>query len=108
VVMKLDLDPRDPWGFKYDKLQKHVLDKCVTGDGLALLDSDRPPPALGDSPHSIPDGVLLPHMPVVANLPAIPNEETLAPAQATEEIPITEANNTINTKMDNMMKPIEA
>jgi hypothetical protein len=47
-------------------------------------------------------------MPVVVNLPAITNEETLAPAQVMEEIPIAKAENTIDTKMDNMMKAVEA
>jgi len=47
-------------------------------------------------------------MPVVANLPAIPNEETPAPAQAMEGIRIAKAENTIDTKMDNMMKASEA
>jgi len=47
-------------------------------------------------------------MPVVINLPAIPSEETPAPAQVTEEIPIAKADNTIDTKMDNMMKAFEA
>jgi hypothetical protein len=30
AVMKLELHPRDPSMFKYDKLRKHVLDKSVT------------------------------------------------------------------------------
>jgi len=47
-------------------------------------------------------------MPVVVNFPAIANEETLAPAQATEEIPIAKAKNTIDMKMDEMMKAFEA
>jgi hypothetical protein len=47
-------------------------------------------------------------MPVVVNLPAIPQEETPAPAQATEEIPIAKDENTIDRKMDNMMKAFEA
>jgi hypothetical protein len=47
-------------------------------------------------------------MPVVINLPAITSEETPAPAQATEEIPIAKADNTIDMKMDNMIKTFEA
>jgi len=47
-------------------------------------------------------------MPVVVNLPAIPNEETPAQAQATEELPVTKAENPIVTRMDNMMKAVEA
>jgi len=108
VVMELDLDPGDPSTFKGGKLQKHVLDICATADALALLDSERARTVPGVSHYSIPAGVRLPHMPVVGNLPAIPNEETLAPAQAIEEIPIAKAENTIDTKMDKMMKAFEA
>jgi len=108
AVKKLELDPRDPSTFKYDKLRKHVLDKCSTADALAVLDSEGACTAPGVSPYSIPAGVPLPQMPVVVNLPAIPNEETTAPAQATEVIPIAKAENTSDTKMDNMMKACEA
>jgi len=108
AVMKLKLDPRDPSTFKHDKLRKHVLDKCATADALALLDSEGACTAPGVSPYSIPARVRLQQMPVAVNLPAIPNEETLAPAQATEEIPIAKAENMIDTNMDNMMKDFEA
>jgi len=47
-------------------------------------------------------------MPVVANLLAIPNEETPAPEQAMVEIPIATAENTIDTKLHNKMKAFEA
>jgi len=47
-------------------------------------------------------------MPLVMNLLAIPNEETPGPVQATEELPITKGKNTIDRKMDNMMKAFEA
>jgi len=53
-------------------------------------------------------GVPLPQMPVAIYLMAIPSEETPAPVHATEEIPITEADNTINRTMDTMMKVFEA
>jgi len=46
-------------------------------------------------------------MPVVINLPAIPSEETPAPAQGTKEIPIAKADYTIDTKMDNTMKAFD-
>jgi hypothetical protein len=46
-------------------------------------------------------------MPVVVNIPAIPNKETPAPAQATEEIPIATAENTIGMKMANRMQAVE-
>ena len=46
-VMKLELDPRDPLTFKYDKLRKHVLHKCATADDLALLDWEEARTALG-------------------------------------------------------------
>jgi hypothetical protein len=64
--------------------------------------------APGVSPYLIPAGVSHPQMPVVVNLPAIFNAETLTPAQATEEFPIAKAENTIDRKMDNIMKPFEA
>jgi hypothetical protein len=108
AVMKLELDPREPATFKYNKLRQHVLNKCATADGLALLNSEGARTAPGVSPYSIPAGVPLPQMPVLVNHPAIPNEETPAPAQATEESPIAKAENTIDTKMDNMMKAFEA
>jgi hypothetical protein len=47
-------------------------------------------------------------MALVVNLQAIPNEETPVRAQPTEEIPIAKAENTFETKMDNMMKAFEA
>ena len=107
AIMKLELDPRDPSTFKYDKLRKYALDKCATADALALLDSEGARTAPGVSPYSLPAGVPLPEMPVVVNLPAIPNEETPVPVQATQEITIAKAENTINTTMDNMMKAFE-
>jgi len=63
--------------------------------------------ALGVSPHSIPAGVQLPQMPIVVNLPAIPSEETPAPLQATEEIPITKAGNTVDMNMNNIVKAFQ-
>ena len=108
AVMKLNLDPRDPSTFKYDKFPKHVLDKGATADALALQDLEGACTAPGVSPYSIPAGVPLLQMPVVANLPAIPIEVTPAPSQAMEGIPIAKAENTIDTKMDDMMKPFEA
>jgi len=108
AVMKLELDPRDPLTFKYDKLRKHVINKCATADALTLLDSDGARAVPGVSSYSIPAGVPLPQMPVLVNLPAIPNEETPAPMLATEEIPIAKAENMIDSKMDNMMKAFEA
>jgi hypothetical protein len=106
AVMKLEIDHRDPSTFKYEKLRKHVLDECATADVLALLDSEGVSTAPGVSPYSLPAGVPLPQMPVVLNLPAIPNEETPAPAQAIEEIPIATAENMIDMKMASMMKPL--
>jgi hypothetical protein len=47
-------------------------------------------------------------MPVVVNLPAIANKETLAKAPAMEEMPISNGENTIITNMENMMKAFEA
>jgi hypothetical protein len=62
----------------------------------------------GVSPYLIAAGDVLPQMPVVGHFPAIAHKETPAPAQSMEEIPIAKAVNTINTKMDNMMKAFEA
>jgi len=76
VVMKFELDPRAPSMFKYNKLQKHVLDKCGTADAVALLDPEGACVALGVTPETIPAGVLLPKMPVGVNLLAFPNKET--------------------------------
>jgi len=64
--------------------------------------------APGVSPDSIQAAVPLPQMPAVVNLPPIPNKETLAPAQVTEAIPIATADDTIDTKMDNMIKVFDA
>jgi hypothetical protein len=106
--MKLELDPRDPSKWKYDKLRKHVLNDSANADDVVLLDPEDAPQPPGVHPYSIPAGVPVPPMPVVVNIPLIPNEETLAPAQDTEEIPIGKAKNSFNTKMNNMMKPFEA
>jgi len=108
VVMILEQDPRDPSTFKYDTLRKPVLGKCATADALAIRASQGAQTAPGFSPYSITAGVPLPQLPVVVNLLAIPNEETLAPVQATEEIPIAKAENTIDMKMDNMWKAFNA
>jgi hypothetical protein len=108
AVMKLKLDSRDPSTFKYNQLRKDVLDICATRDALALLDSEAACTAQGVSPYSIPLVVPLPQMPVVVNLPAFPNEETPAPAEATNENPIVEAKNTTDIKMDSMMKAFDA
>jgi hypothetical protein len=108
AVIKLELDLRDHSMFKYDKLRKYVLDKCATADALGLLDSEGASTVPGVSLYSIPGGVPLTQMPVVVNLPAIPTEETPAPTQAMEEIPIPKAENTINTKMEHMVKAFEA
>jgi len=62
----------------------------------------------GVSPYLIPARVPLRQMPVVVNLPAIPNTETPAPGQAMEEILIIKAENMIDTKMDIMKEAIEA
>jgi len=74
AVMNLELDPRDPSRFKYKKLRMHVLDKCATADALALLHSEGACTVPGVSPYLIPPGVLLPQMPVVVDLPAIPKK----------------------------------
>jgi hypothetical protein len=104
AVMKLDLDPRDPSTFKFDKLRHHVLNTCVTADALPGCDWEGARMAPGVSPYSIPAGIPLPQMPVVMILLAICNKETPPPVQAMEEIPIAKVE---NTKMDNMIKPSE-
>lgn len=108
VLMKLKLDPRDPSTFKYNKLQKHLLHKCVHTDAVTLLTSERACTGPGVSPCPVTAGVLLLQMPVLVNLPAIPNKETPARAYATEDIPSTNAEHTIDTKIDNVMKAFEA
>jgi len=72
--------------FKYDKLQNHILDKCVTADDLYLPDSEGAHTAPGVCAYSVPPGVAPPRMAVVVNLLAIPKEETAEPAQAWEDI----------------------
>jgi hypothetical protein len=47
-------------------------------------------------------------MPVVVKFPVIPNEETPAPVQATEDILMAKAKNMIDTKMVDMIKAFEA
>jgi len=54
--MKLELDPRGPRRFKYDKLRRHVPDKCETADLLALQDSEEAHMGLGVSTFSIAAG----------------------------------------------------
>ena len=108
VIMKLELDPRDPSTLKYNKRRMHLLDECATTNALAHLHLEGAYTAPGVSPYSIPAAVPLPQMPVVVNLPAIPNKETPAAAQPTEEIAIANAVNTIDTKMDNMIMALEA
>jgi len=108
AVMKLELDPRDPSMFKYNKLWMHVLDQCVTTDTLALLNTEGAHTAPGVSTSSVPAGVPHPQMTVVRNLPAIPSKGTLAPAQAIDGIHIAKGNNTIDTTMDNVMKAFKA
>jgi hypothetical protein len=56
----------------------------------------------------MPAGAPLPQVSVVVNLLTISNEVAPAQAQAPEGIPITKAENSINKKMDNMMKALEA
>jgi len=73
-------------------------------DDLALLDSDGVCTALGSSPYTIPAGIGPPKMPAVVHQPAIPDKETLTPAQATVKIPISKAENTVDIKMDILMK----
>jgi len=47
-------------------------------------------------------------MRLVKNLPAIPTEKTTAPQQATEELPIAKADNTMDTNIHNIMKVFKA
>ena len=50
----------------------------------------------------------LPQMPLGVNLPVITYKETPAPAQVMEEIPLHKAENSIDTKRDNMNKVFKA
>jgi hypothetical protein len=92
----------------YNTLRKHVLEKCASPDALAPLDSEGARMAPGVSHYSITAGVQLWQMLVVVKLPAIPNEETPATVQVMVQLPISKAKNTIDTKMDNIMKAFEA
>jgi hypothetical protein len=91
LVMKLEQHPRDPSTVKYNNLQRHVVDNCATPDTLIFMDVEVAYMAPGVSSSSIPAGVPLPLIPVVVELPAIPNNEILAPGQVTEVISITKA-----------------
>jgi hypothetical protein len=108
AVTKLEQDPRYLSMCKNNKRRKNVTDKCATADALAILDLECPLTAPGVCSYSIPAAVPLSQMPVVVNLPAIPSQKTLAPAQATLEMSIAKAKNTMDTKMDNVMKAFEA
>jgi len=108
ALMSLELDRRDPLTFKYDKLWKDGIGNCVTANAITLLASEVAHMAPGVSPYPVPAGVPLPQMPVVINLLAIISEQSPAPAQGTEEIPIANTDNTIDTKTDNTMKSFDA
>jgi len=89
AVIKLEIYPRDPSMFKYNKLRKHVIGKCAAANTLTLLHSEEADMAPGVSPFSVPAAILLPRVPLAVNHLTIPTEETPVPAQATETIPIT-------------------
>jgi len=108
VVMKLELDLWDPSKCKYNKLWKHIFDRCVTAEAHAHLDLEGASSAPGVSPGSVAAGVPLPQMPAVIIVPAIPRTVTPAPAAATKEIPVAKANNTIDMKIEIMMRACEA
>jgi hypothetical protein len=113
AIVKLELDPQEPETFKYDSLHKYILDKCITADALALLDTDTAHMRLGVSAYSIPTGVPLPQMPSVTST-SQENEPSTAITTAVTTTPSTETTatakqeETIDTKMDNMMKAFEA
>jgi len=94
--------------FKYDKLCKHFLHKCDSTECLTILNWAVACTAQGVSPDAFPAGVLLRKMPEVVTVLAIPNQVSMAPAQATEEILIAKAENTIDMKMDNIIKAFQA
>jgi len=104
VVMKLEQYPRDPTMFKYDGCRDYAPNKCVISHALQQRDSEGAHMAPEVSHYSTPAGVPLPQIPVVVNLPAIPIENTTEAVDAMEQIPITEAENTIDIKIDNLMK----
>jgi hypothetical protein len=105
VLMQFKLPPRDSSMFKYDKFRKHFLDiyTTTTTDAIIVLDTEGACTVLGVPLDSILPRVMLPHMPVVVNLQVIPIKESPASVQATEENPLANAKNSIDTKMDNMM-----
>jgi len=59
VVMKLELDLRQPTMFKCNELSKEVLEKRVNTEGLALMHSNGPHMALGVTLHSVLASILL-------------------------------------------------
>jgi len=62
ALMKPTLDHRDPLMYKYDKLQKRLLDKCVTTNTIALLRSKAACIVPSVSSYSVSAGVPLPEM----------------------------------------------
>jgi len=104
VAMKYKLDPGDPLMFEYNNHQKHVVSNGVTTNALAFLNLEEAHTPLGFSPWSVPAGVPLQQMAGVVNNQAIASEEIMVPAQATEELHIATATNTIFRKMDSMIK----
>ena len=108
AVTKMQPDPRDPLVFQEDTLQKDVLNKCVTTDGLGLWDLEESCKAPGVSVVSVPASVRLQHSLVAIYRPTLLNIETAVPVQATEEIVITKAANTIGRKIDNMTNACKA
>jgi hypothetical protein len=83
--------------FKYNKPRNQLLARYASTDAIRLLDSEGPCTPQGVASSSIPARVPLPQLPAVLNIQAIFIAETLAPSQATEEIPITKANNPMVT-----------
>ena len=113
AIIKLELDPQEPETFKYDSLHKYILDKYITADALTLLDTDTAHIAPEVSSYSIPTGDPLPQMPSVTST-SQENEPSTATTTAVITTPNTETTatekqeETIDTKMDNMMKAFEA
>jgi len=108
AVMTLELDLRDPATSKHSRTQTPVVDRCVTTDAITLLDPDRATTAPGVSSYSIAAWVPLSLISVELNLPAISNQETPAPAEATKAIDIAKAENSSDFKMYNTMQAFEA
>jgi len=108
AVMKLELDPRNPLTFSYNKLRKSVHNKYWFINANAFINVEGACTAPVVCLSLLPAGVLLHQMPVVVNLVANSNKVTPVPVHATEAIAFTKAESIINVNMDIMTNAFKA